>query len=208
MIFLLSFGHLSTVMPSLPLLTLYPTSKSLINFSLHTKNLEDLKLIHTSTLQIIHQMEEEMIALRNVMPVELAIKREMEYRAKIELMKNGRLVNLNPLVPSQVHPASHATLKRNEPCSSSTSLERRSIGLVCKICQMNFNSVNQLKQHSSTIKHKGNVLQLKKRGQNVSTPFLCELCNSSCSSAGIMDDHLRGTKHVTLLQEFAASLYT
>ncbi|KAI7733306.1 hypothetical protein M8C21_008511 [Ambrosia artemisiifolia] len=152
-------------------------------------------------------MDEEMIALRNVMPVELAIKREMEYRAKIEVLKNQRLINLNPLVPSQVHPASHATLKRKEPCSSGTSLERRSIGLVCKICQMTFNSVNQLKQHSNTIKHKGNVVQLKKRGQNVSTPFLCELCNSSCSSAAIMDDHLRGTKHVTLLQEFAANLY-
>ncbi|KAK1423147.1 hypothetical protein QVD17_18442 [Tagetes erecta] len=148
------------------------------------------------------KMDEEMIALRNVMPVELAIKREMEYRAKVEVLKNRRLINLHPLLPSQVHPASHATLKRNEPCSSGTSLEQRSTGLVCKICQVTFDSVAHLKQHSSTVKHKGNVLHLKKRGQNVSTPFLCELCNSSCSSGVMMDAHLNGIKHATLLQEF------
>ncbi|KAK9064611.1 hypothetical protein SSX86_015993 [Deinandra increscens subsp. villosa] len=147
-------------------------------------------------------MDEEMIALRNVMPVELAIKREMEYRAKIEVLKNRRLNNLNPLLPSQVHPPSHVTFKRKEPSSSGASLERRSTGLACKICVITCNTVTQLKQHSNTVKHKGNVLQLKKRGQNVSTPFLCELCNSSCSSSIIMDDHLRGTKHLTLLQEF------
>ncbi|KAI3717521.1 hypothetical protein L1987_69194 [Smallanthus sonchifolius] len=147
------------------------------------------------------KMDEEMIAMRNIMPVELAIKREMEYRTKLEVLKNRRFVNLNPLLPSQVHPQSHATLKRKEPCSSGTSLERRSTGLVCKICQKTFDSVIHLKQHSNTVKHKGNVLQLKKRGQNVSTPFLCELCNSSCSSGIIMEDHLKGTKHATLLQE-------
>ncbi|KAD7478789.1 hypothetical protein R6Q59_005448 [Mikania micrantha] len=148
------------------------------------------------------KMDEEMIALHNIMPVELAIKREMEYRTKVEVLKNRHLINLNPLLPSQVQPTSHTTSKRKEPSSSGTSLERQSMGLVCKICQITFSTVNHLKQHSNTIKHKGNVVQLKKRGQNVSTPFLCELCNSSCSSGIIMDEHLKGTRHLTLLQEF------
>lgn len=118
-----------------------------------------------------------------------------------------------------MHSSSHTTLKRKEPSSSGTALERRSTGLVCKICQIAFGTIIHLNQHSETSRHKGNVLQLKKRGQNVSTPFLCELCNSSCSSGIVMEDHLRGTKHATVLQElenakrvraeeaFAANLY-
>lgn len=43
-------------------------------------------------------MDEEMITLHNIMPVELAIKREMEYRTKLDAR---RLINLNPLLPSQ-----------------------------------------------------------------------------------------------------------
>ncbi|KVH96169.1 uncharacterized protein LOC112527980 [Cynara cardunculus var. scolymus] len=147
-------------------------------------------------------MDEEMMTLHNVMPVKLAIKREMEYRSKMEVLRNRRFNNLNPLLPSQVQPANQATLKRKEPSSSGTALERRSTGLICKICQITFGTVLHLKQHSETIRHKGNILQLKKRGQNVSTPFLCELCNSSCSSGIVMEDHLKGTKHATVLQEF------
>lgn len=47
----------------------------------------------------VTMMDEEMITLHNVMPVELAIKREMEYRSKLDAR---RLINLNPLLPSQV----------------------------------------------------------------------------------------------------------
>lgn len=53
-------------------------------------------------IDLVVKMDEEMIALRNVMPVELAIRREMEYRAKVEVLKNRRLINLHPLLPSQV----------------------------------------------------------------------------------------------------------
>ncbi|KAL8228995.1 hypothetical protein R6Q57_013895 [Mikania cordata] len=165
-------------------------------------NLETLRPLCQPLEDPAVKMDEEMIALHNIMPVELAIKREMEYRTKVEVLKNRHLINLNPLLPSQAQPTSHTTSKRKEPSSSGTSLERQSIGLVCKICQITFSTVNHLKQHSNTIKHKGNVVQLKKRGQNVSTPFLCELCNSSCSSGIIMDEHLKGTRHLTLLQEF------
>nr|XP_043607571.1 uncharacterized protein LOC122579452 [Erigeron canadensis] len=146
-------------------------------------------------------MEEEMIRLQNIMPLDLAIKREMEYRCRMEVLKNRRLVNLNPLLPSQVPPASQA-LKRKEPSSSNAALARRSTGLVCKICHVTFGTVIHLNQHSETARHKNNVLQLKKRGQNVSTPFLCELCNSSCSSGLVMDGHLNGTKHATILLEY------
>ncbi|KAJ9549151.1 hypothetical protein OSB04_021694 [Centaurea solstitialis] len=129
-------------------------------------------------------MDEEMITLHNVMPVKLAIEREMEYRSKLEVLRNRRFNNLSPLLPSQVHPANPATLKRKEPSSSGTALERRSTGLICKICQITFGTILHLKQHSETIRHKGN------------------LCNSSCSSGIVMADHLKGTKHATILQEF------
>nr|GEZ96797.1 zinc finger, C2H2 [Tanacetum cinerariifolium] len=122
-------------------------------------------------------MDEDMITLHNIMPVELAIRREMEYRNQMEVLKNRRLVNLNPLLPSQVRPTSHPELKRKQPSSSGTALERRSTGFVCKICQITFGTIPHLNQHSDTARHKGNLLQLKKQ------------------------DHLRGTKHTTMLQD-------
>ncbi|PWA87506.1 Zinc finger, C2H2 [Artemisia annua] len=146
-------------------------------------------------------MDEDMMTLHNIMPVELAIRREMEYRSQMEVLKNRRLVNLNPLLPSQVHPTSQHALKRKEPSTSGTALGRRSTGFVCKICHITFGTLPHLNQHSETSRHKGNLLQLKKQGKNVSCPFACQLCDISCSSGLVMADHLRGTKHSTMLQD-------
>lgn len=46
-------------------------------------------------------MEEEMIKLSNIMPVELAIARELEYRKKMEVL-NNRQMDLKALVLPQV----------------------------------------------------------------------------------------------------------
>ncbi|GKD88253.1 zinc finger, C2H2, partial [Tanacetum coccineum] len=100
-----------------------------------------------------------------------------------------------------VRPTSHPELKRKQPSSSGTALERRSTGFVCKICQITFGTIPHLNQHSDTARHKGNLLQLKKQGKNVSCPFFCQLCDISCSSGLVMADHLRGTKHTTMLQD-------
>ncbi|GJT87840.1 hypothetical protein Tco_1069557, partial [Tanacetum coccineum] len=45
-------------------------------------------------------MEEDMIKLSNIMPVELAIARELEYRKKMEVLHN-RQMDFKPLVPPQ-----------------------------------------------------------------------------------------------------------
>ncbi|GKE53754.1 hypothetical protein Tco_1488910, partial [Tanacetum coccineum] len=45
-------------------------------------------------------MEEDMIKLGNIMPVELAIARELEYRKKMEVL-NNRQMDFIPLVPPQ-----------------------------------------------------------------------------------------------------------
>ncbi|CAI9275893.1 unnamed protein product [Lactuca saligna] len=158
-------------------------------------------LISDLTQALEAKMDDEMVTLHNVMPVDLAIKREMEYRHKMEALKNQPLNNLNPLLPSQVHPTSRTTLKRKEPSTSGIKLKKQATGLVCKICEITFCTVGQMKDHSNSLKHKHIVQQLKKRGQNVSTPFLCELCNSSCSSGIVMAVHLKGTKHAAVLQE-------
>ncbi|KAI3763671.1 hypothetical protein L2E82_13665 [Cichorium intybus] len=47
------------------------------------------------------KMEEEMITLQNIMPVELAIKRELEYRKKMEISRNQHQNNLKPLLLTQ-----------------------------------------------------------------------------------------------------------
>lgn len=50
------------------------------------------------------KMEEEMMTLCNIMPVELAIKRELEYRNKMEVLNNRHHNDLKPLVLGQVKP--------------------------------------------------------------------------------------------------------
>lgn len=43
-----------------------------------------------------------MIKLCNVMTVELALKRELEYRKKMEALKTQHQSDLNPFIPAQV----------------------------------------------------------------------------------------------------------
>lgn len=63
-----------------------------------------------NVIDSVAKMDEEMITLHNIMPVELAIKREMEYRSKLEVLRDRHLVDLNPMLPSQVRSCSDLVL--------------------------------------------------------------------------------------------------
>ncbi|CAK9142381.1 unnamed protein product [Ilex paraguariensis] len=55
-------------------------------------------------------MDDEMITLHNVMPVEIAMKRELEYRRKMEaLRKQRQSCTTKPLEPLEVSNSNHVT---------------------------------------------------------------------------------------------------
>ncbi|KAI7752763.1 hypothetical protein M8C21_021195 [Ambrosia artemisiifolia] len=159
-------------------------------------------------------MEEEMIRLCNIMPVELAIKRELEYRAKMEVLKNQHQNDLKPLVLAQ-GPPPQVTKKVSEVApnhpqrvpmlqvSSSSQMLKEKIAFTCKACQLTFASVFHLSSHVLSQLHKVNISQMKKRRVAISNPIWCELCRSSCSSLGEVEAHLNGSKHTSLLTTLA-----
>ncbi|KAA8532941.1 hypothetical protein F0562_032941 [Nyssa sinensis] len=145
-------------------------------------------------------MDEEMILLDNVMPLELAIKRELEYRRKMEASqkKQQKSEYKKFLVPSQGPSPSQVGIKRKAPTSN---YQKHPAGLICKACQVAFSTLFHLKQHCTSQKHKDKLLQIKIRGGALSNPLFCELCKATCSNENVMEQHLNGLKHAASLQK-------
>ncbi|XP_024988240.1 uncharacterized protein LOC112523039 isoform X2 [Cynara cardunculus var. scolymus] len=152
-------------------------------------------------------MEEEMISLRNIMPVELAIKRELEYRKKMDVSRNQRQNDLKPLVLTQVsvlQSQRRVEQKRKvQPYNAQSSRTlMSSTRFVCMVCRMAFATVFHLKMHGETFVHRNKVYLSRKGGENVSNPFVCELCDVSCSTGRDMEFHVAGLKHAACFQKF------
>nr|XP_043623478.1 uncharacterized protein LOC122595207 isoform X3 [Erigeron canadensis] len=121
-------------------------------------------------------MEDEMISLCNIMPVELAIKREMEYRKKMEALNSRNQNELAPLMLAQVPVSESQTLvdrkRKVEPCNAQCS--RRLLSsprFVCVLCRIAFANVFHLKRHGETSAHRTAVGLLKNRGVNHAAYF-------------------------------------
>ncbi|KAK1425765.1 hypothetical protein QVD17_21123 [Tagetes erecta] len=157
----------------------------------------------------IVKMDEEMIKLCNVMSVELALKRELEYRKKMEALKSQHQNDLNPLIPAQGPP----TQARKEDAelapsdsqkspmlqfSSSSQAFKGKPAFSCKACRLTFGSVFYLSCHIEGQQHKVVISQMKTKRETMSNPICCELCNSSCSSLGQLEAHLNGSRHTSL----------
>ncbi|KAL7605277.1 uncharacterized protein LOC111880256 [Lactuca sativa] len=142
-------------------------------------------------------MEEEMITLQNIMPVDLAIKRELEYRKKMEISRNQHQNNLKPLVASQVR-----GLEGQRMVDRKRKVQPSNARFICVVCDMAFASVFHLKMHGETYAHRSNLCMARNGGENVSNPFLCEVCDILCSSGKVMKLHAAGVKHKGYLQEF------
>ncbi|KAK9051017.1 hypothetical protein SSX86_027642 [Deinandra increscens subsp. villosa] len=161
-------------------------------------------------------MEEELIKLCNIMPVELAIKRELEYRKKVEILNNQHQDDLKPLIGAQI-PVSEGQppvdrKRKILPCNTQCSRPlqpfrsfRPSPRFVCVACRIAFATVVHLKIHGETFAHKAKLSSSRRVGENTSNPFLCEVCDILCSSGRVMEYHVAGYKHATLLQEFEAA---
>lgn len=65
---------------------------------------------------------------------------------------------------------------------------------------MAFATVYHLKMHGETFAHKTKLSESRNSGENISNPFLCELCDVSCSTGRVMEFHVAGLKHVCLQQ--------
>ncbi|KAK1413736.1 hypothetical protein QVD17_35516 [Tagetes erecta] len=170
----------------------------------------DMEYYEVQTLKSIVKMEEEMINMCNIMPVDLAIRRELAYRMKMEVLKHQN--DLKPLVLAQ-GPPNHSMKEDAEVAvapsnnqkspmlqvSSSSQRFKEKIAFSCKACELTFASVFHLSSHVEGKHHKVNISHMKKRREAISNPIWCELCRSSCSSLGEMEAHLNGSKHNSLI---------
>ncbi|KAJ0495101.1 putative transcription factor C2H2 family [Helianthus annuus] len=159
-------------------------------------------------------MEEEMVRMSNIMPVELAIKRELEYRKKMEALKYQHQNDFKPLISAQgpvFESQTPVDRKRklqpfNEQCSrtlqSSRSSRPSSSRFVCVVCRIAFATAYHLKVHGETSAHKSKLCDSRRGGKAMSNPFLCEVCDIMCSSGRVMEFHVAGIKHATCLREF------
>ncbi|XP_071736521.1 uncharacterized protein [Rutidosis leptorrhynchoides] len=152
-------------------------------------------------------MEEEMISLSNIMPVELAIKRELEYRKKMESLNNHGQNEFQPLVLGQAPVTESQTVvdrkRKVQPCNAQDSrMVQSSTRFVCVVCRVAFATAFHLRMHGETSAHKTKVDQSRNAGEGIGNPFYCELCDIMCSSGRVMEYHVAGFKHVTNLREF------
>ncbi|KAL8227562.1 hypothetical protein R6Q57_015146 [Mikania cordata] len=158
-------------------------------------------------------MEEDMIKLCNIMPVELAIERELAYRKKMDILMNQHQIDLNPLIPAQAPVFESQTpvdrKRKVQPCNAQCSRPLRSSRnfrssprFVCVVCRIAFATVFHLKIHGETLAHKAKLCSSKREGENTSNPFLCEVCDIQCSASRVMESHVAGLKHAANLQEF------
>lgn len=152
----------------------------------------------------------------NVMSVEVAIRRELEYRRKMEALQ-FQLQGESSW--SLQEPPSVAGLKRKAPVSnlqysptpppeqpscSQRPSQNAPVSLLCKICEQAFPSTFFLKQHCKTQKHQLKLIRMKSyqrsggsQIKDVNNPFWCSLCQIGCSSAHTLEQHLIGQKHVS-----------
>ncbi|XP_071736523.1 uncharacterized protein [Rutidosis leptorrhynchoides] len=153
-------------------------------------------------------MEEEMISLSNIMPVELAIKRELEYRKKMESLNNHGQNEFQPLVLGQgsstqasdikLAPSSSKKVLPTLPFSSNSQSYQEKVAFSCKACEMTFATIFHLSSHIVGREHNVKISQMKKSRVAISNPIWCESCGSSCSSLDEMERHLKGSRHRSL----------
>ncbi|PIA62941.1 hypothetical protein AQUCO_00200750v1 [Aquilegia coerulea] len=161
----------------------------------------------------------------NVMPLELAIKRELDYRVRMENLQARICADSNeafvpsqglPLVPSpSIVGKKRKTLSNNlrffpaQPPRSSNrghSAQHEQGKLLCTLCQVTFSSKSALRQHRQDSLHKANLMEnQKKNRQSKNKPQWCKLCRISCSDERAFTQHLAGKKHAASVHAIEAA---
>ncbi|KAJ9677489.1 hypothetical protein PVL29_022467 [Vitis rotundifolia] len=159
-----------------------------------------------------------------VMPLELAMKRELAYRKKVDrllLQLHGGVSRENPVSSSSPRPSSGSKfsgIKRKAPTSSfncqprqmlqpvdhSNTLKTQRDDLFCKVCQVPCSGANSLKQHLLGQKHKDRLQNLTPSmnigEEGAKQRLWCELCKIWCMNKNSFKDHLKGKKHQSRAQ--------
>ncbi|KAF5178605.1 hypothetical protein FRX31_031805, partial [Thalictrum thalictroides] len=161
----------------------------------------------------------------NVMPLELAIKRELDYRMRMENLQARVCVDSKeafvpsqglPLVPSpSIVGKKRKTLSNNlrifptQPTRSSNrgqSAQHEPGKLLCTLCKVAFSSKSALRQHRQDSLHKANLMEnQKKNRQSKNKPQWCKLCRISCSDERAFTQHLAGKKHAASVHAVEAA---
>ncbi|KAF6147235.1 hypothetical protein GIB67_039365 [Kingdonia uniflora] len=156
----------------------------------------------------------------NVMTVELAIKRELAYRMRIEKLKAKSKsigdIREAPIRPPQCPPPSPslAGMKRKtlssilplqQPRGSySCGALQNHLNLFCKVCQVSFPNQVNLKQHQEGTQHKAKVKESaesrKRKIEKNTHTYWCKLCSIPCCGEASYRQHLIGKKHTIRVQ--------
>ncbi|OMO68674.1 Zinc finger, U1-type [Corchorus capsularis] len=135
----------------------------------------------------------------DIMPLELAIQREMGYRQKIAMLSmksaNDSGLQLKPLQPGLT---SHLRL------DSHVSEDQKDM-FFCEVCQVSCSSAKTYKQHVKGQKHRTNLHFPFKGNDEAATTAVnsrkkCELCGVWCMNESSFNQHLEGQKHKERLQ--------
>lgn len=159
-------------------------------------------------------MDEEMILMDNIMPVDIAIRRELEYRKKVEaLRKHLNNDSGNDFLPIEEPIANLTGVKRKalainsqsgfslpHPSTQQQDFRKQPAGLICITCDEEFSTLHYLKWHCSSQSHKQKLLRLRNMGENIGNPLWCKLCNAPGSSPIVIEQHLQGLKHESALK--------
>ncbi|KAJ4961634.1 hypothetical protein NE237_021544 [Protea cynaroides] len=182
---------------------------------------------------------------KKIMSIELAMKRELAYRRKIELLSlktpsnsrqaplpsqmplpsqtpaNSVQATMLPKTPTNSVQATrlpkHPSLvgeKRKEPSSNQgclpprqqkpsytlQRLRKKSLNLICEVCQVPCSGLFNLKQHLKGSKHKAKLQELEDCQNSGTEPLWCELCEVPCMNWECWQQHLTGKKHLAHLQ--------
>ncbi|KAF8369862.1 hypothetical protein HHK36_032109 [Tetracentron sinense] len=150
-----------------------------------------------------------------LMPVELAIKRELAYRRKVEMLRLQQRTDFkkspmrsqgSPSSPSLVGIKRKALIGNPQcfPAPHPRPSYSYQPNLVCKVCQVVCSSVYDLKQHCEGKKHSAKLKELEESWRNcekkVSKPKWCKVCRISCINELSLEQHLIGKEHAACLQ--------
>lgn len=154
----------------------------------------------------------------NVMPLELAIRRELDYRARVENVQGVRADKKEAYLSFQgPTPAPNLSGKKRKSLASTTrffqgqnsrssTVQNESGKLMCTLCQLNFSSKSALRQHRQDSIHKANLMESQKKGrQSKNRPQWCKLCRISCSDERAFTQHLAGKKHAASVHAIEAA---
>ncbi|CAM8876640.1 unnamed protein product [Rhodiola kirilowii] len=152
------------------------------------------------------------MATPNIMSVELAIQRELAYRRRMEVLQFGfRAASSSASIPIQdsVLPSTSGT-KRKSPYIDAPVFPQqhphprpqparpnRSINaaLSCTVCMESFPNTLYLDKHCEGTKHKTILAKKRVSHADVSNPFMCQICEVTCSSRITLEQHLLGKRH-------------